>query len=95
MSLTTATTVLVALGAFVILVQQILYLRSDTFTRRAPLHLATALLSFYFFALNLYTAFDSTLYIIRAGILSRLGIIVLFVLLWLYTQADNSEVRTR
>lgn len=90
--LNTLTSWIVFIFALAVIVQNIVYLKRN-YRRRPLFHFAVGLLAIYMAGLYFTAAIDPTVYIIRSGLATKTGIIILFYLLWTVTKLDIEDYR--
>ncbi len=88
-----ATSLFVAAAAGVVLVHNMLYLSHSVIARRPAFHLGVALLCAYLVTLYLLAVFGPDNYLIRSGLLSKLGTLIALVIVEYVTIMDERERR--
>lgn len=86
-------------AALFIFAQNLRYLfilnkRTDRRLRRQSLHFGFCLISLYLAALYLLAALNpANIYLIRSGLASKAGILIIFAMLYLVTRQDQFDTR--
>ena len=83
---------LIVIGAAALAIQNLQYLRRNC-TRRQNVHFAFTLLAIYMGALYLIAAIEPTVWIIRSGIATKIGIGILFWMMYKVTRMDEADYR--
>ena len=83
---------LIVLAAIALAAQNFRYLRRNC-TRRQNMHFGFAILSIYMGGLYLIAALDPTIWVIRSGIATKIGIVILFWMVYKVTYMDESDFR--
>lgn len=83
---------LIVLAAFGLAVQNFRYLRRNC-SRRQNLHFGFALLAFYLGGLYLTAAIEPTIWFIRSGLATKLGLAILFWMMYTVTRMDEEDYR--
>ncbi len=87
------TSLLVAAAAGVALVHNMVYLAHSSIARRPTFHLGVALLCAYLVGLYLFAVFGPDSYLIRSGILSKMGTLIALGVVEYVTIMDERERR--
>lgn len=82
----------VFIAAAGVFIQNFLYLKRNRH-RRQDMHFAFATLSLYMASLYLIAALDPAVWIIRTGIATKIGIIILLYMIFSITHMDENEQR--
>lgn len=90
--LPTATSWLVFIAALLVACQNLLYLTKN-FTRRQNMHFSFALLALYMAALYFMAIVAPTTWLIRSGIATKVGILILFWMVAKITYMDERDTR--
>ena len=83
---------LIVIGAFALAIQNFRYLRRNC-SRRQNLHFGFALLAFYLGGLYLTAAIEPAIWFIRSGLATKIGIGVLFYMIYSVTKMDEGDFR--
>lgn len=78
--------------AFALAIQNVRYLRKNC-TRRQNLHFGFAVLAIYLGGLYLTAAIQPDIWFIRSGLATKIGIGILFWMLYTVTKADETDYR--
>ena len=87
-----ATSWLLVAGAFALAFQNFRYIRRNC-SRRQHLHFGFAILAFYLGGLYLTAALEPTIWFIRSGLATKIGIGVLFYMIYSVTKMDEGDFR--